>query len=53
MKYTDGNFYAVERVSPSIEKTPEGYLICRGVPISRVGTFDYSALEAGLPPAPR
>lgn len=52
MKYTDGNFYAVERVSPSIEKTPEGYLICRSVPISRVGTFDYSAIEAGLPAGP-
>lgn len=47
MRFKDGNFYAVEKVSPRKEKTPEGYLICRDVPISRVGEFEYSALEVG------
>lgn len=47
MKFKDGNFYAVEKVSPRREKTPEGYLICKDVPISRVGEFEYTALEVG------
>lgn len=47
MKFKDGNFYATEKVSPRREKTPEGYLICKDVPISRVGEFEYSALEVG------
>lgn len=47
MKFKDGNFYAVEKVSPRREKTPEGYLICKDVPISRVGEFEYTALEMG------
>lgn len=47
MKFKDGNFYAVEKVSPRREKTPEGYLICKDVPISRVGDFEYTALEMG------
>lgn len=47
MKFKDGNFYAVEKVSPRREKTPEGYLICKDVPISRVGEFEYTALELG------
>lgn len=46
MKFKDGNFYAV-KVSPRREKTPEGYLICKDVPISRVGDFEYTALEMG------
>lgn len=47
MRFKDGNFYAVEKVSPRREKTPEGYLICKDVPISRVGDFEYTALELG------
>ena len=47
MKFKDGNFYAVEKVSPRREKTPEGYLICKDVPISRVGELEYTALEVG------
>jgi hypothetical protein len=45
MKFKDGNFYATEKVSPTRVKTPEGYLICQAVPISRVGEFEYTALE--------
>ena len=47
MKFRDGSFYATEKVSPTRVKTPEGYLICQAVPISRVGEFEYSALEVG------
>lgn len=52
MKFADGNFFTVERMSPRIEMTPEGFLVCRDVPISRVGTFDYSGIETGLPAGP-
>lgn len=47
-KFHDGRVFTTERVSPNRERTPEGYLLCRGVPISRVGDFEYSALEAGI-----
>ena len=47
MKFKDGTFYAVEQLSPRKVKTPEGYLICKDVPISRTGEFEYSSLEVG------
>jgi hypothetical protein len=49
MRFKDSQFYTTETISPNLEKTPEGYLLCRGVPISRVGVFDYTSVEAGLP----
>lgn len=48
MKFKDGQFLTVETISPRRSKTPEGYLLCEAVPISRTGTFEYSALEAGI-----
>lgn len=48
MKFTDGQFLTVEEISPRRSKTPEGYLLCEAVPISRTGTFEYSALESGI-----
>lgn len=48
MRYRDGKFFTTERISPQKEKTPEGYLLCRDVPISRVGVFEYNAAEAGM-----
>lgn len=47
-KFRDGRFLTTEKISPLKEKTPEGYLLCRDVPISRVGSFEYSAAEVGL-----
>ena len=41
-------FFTTERIGRTREKTPEGYLLCRDVPISRVGVFDYSPLEVGI-----
>lgn len=48
-KFRDGRFLTTEKISPLKEKTPEGYLLCRDVPISRIGSFEYSAAEVGLP----
>ena len=47
MKFKDGGFYTVEKIGPRRERTPEGFLLCREVPISRVGSFEYTSLEAG------
>lgn len=40
--------YYGAQLSPNIDKTPEGYLICRNVPINRTGTQDYMAGELQL-----
>ena len=49
MNFKDGQFLTVEHLSPHMEKTSEGYLLCREVPISRVGEFEYSGIEVGIP----
>ena len=36
------------KISPNIVKTPEGYLICKNVPIGRLGEMQYLAEELGL-----
>lgn len=36
------------QISPNIVKTPEGYLICKNVPIGRLGEMQYLAEELGL-----
>ncbi len=35
-------------ISEHMSRTPEGYLICRDVPINRTGTQEYTAGELGL-----
>lgn len=45
------SFFTTEEISPRRRKTPEGYLVCTDVVISRVGTFDKSPEEAGVDPA--
>lgn len=40
--------YYGSHLSEHLVKTPEGYLICYGVPINRTGTQNYSAGELGL-----
>lgn len=47
-RFKDGQVLTTERISPHKELTPEGYLLCRDVPISRVGEFEYTAAEAGI-----
>lgn len=41
--------YYGSQISPNMDKTPEGYLICRNVPINRTGVQVYSAKEVGVP----
>lgn len=44
--------YYGSQISPHIDRTPEGYLICRNVPINRTGTQVYGAGELKLPGDP-
>lgn len=48
MKYKDGQFYTTEKLSERMEKTPEGFLLCHDVPISRTGFFEYLKSETNL-----
>ena len=41
-------FYYGTQLSPHMDKTPEGYLICRDVPIARIGSQEYLARELQL-----
>lgn len=38
-------FYTIEKIGRNQEETPEGFLLCRNVPIARTGTQLYSARE--------
>jgi hypothetical protein len=42
---TASGFFAVEQLGPNQSFTPEGFLLCEGVPIARTGTQDYAAIE--------
>lgn len=45
-------FYATSRLSENILTTPEGYLICIGVPIARTGEMDYGPDETPIDVGP-
>lgn len=50
-------YYAPEKLSPRMAKTPEGFLMCYDVPVARVGSQDYApeeiaGLEQPIPPGP-
>ncbi len=34
-------FYTTSRLSENMEFTPEGYLLCKAVPIARIGALEY------------
>ena len=38
-------FYITEQLSDNISKTPEGYLLCENVPVTRIGEFMYRDTE--------
>jgi hypothetical protein len=40
--------YFGSKISENMVKTPEGYLICRNVPIGRIGWMDYYGEELGI-----
>ena len=44
----DGKAFYGSRISDNILVTPEGFLICKNVPISRVGEQEYFGDELGL-----
>lgn len=50
MRFLDSKIFTVEKLSPRKEKTPEGFLLCKEVPISRTGGFEYSPGMCGLKP---
>lgn len=41
--------YYGSKISDNMVKTPEGYLICRNVPIGRIGWMKYRGEEIGIP----
>ena len=43
-------FYITERLTEHIGRTPEGFLLCRDVPINRTGEMLYNKREAGYMP---
>ena len=38
-------YYITEQLSEHIGETPEGFLLCRDVPLTRTGTFEYTSSE--------
>ena len=38
-------FYITEKLSEHIGETPEGFLLCKDVPLTRIGEFEYLARE--------
>jgi len=45
-------YYTTHSLSPNIEETPEGYLLCRDVPIARTGVQEYLSEEVPVEPGP-
>lgn len=43
-------YYSVAQLSDRISETPEGFLICEGVPITRAGDLFYSPAETPVTP---
>lgn len=41
-------YYTTSKLSENIHETPEGYLLCIGVPIARTGKMDYAKGETPL-----
>jgi len=47
-----GTFYTVEKIGPNREKTPEGFLLCKNVPIARTGMMIYGPDETPVKGGP-
>jgi uncharacterized protein len=41
-------FYTTEKLSEHIAETPEGFLLCSDVPITRIGVFEYKDSEVPI-----
>lgn len=44
--------YTVEKIGPNQELTPEGFLLCRDVPVARTGMMIYGPDETPIDPGP-
>jgi uncharacterized protein len=44
-------FFTIQEISPNQRMTPEGFLLCEGVPIARVGEMTYGAGEIPVTPS--
>lgn len=42
-------FYTTAQLSPRLSETPEGFLVCEAVPITRTGTLRYAPHETPIP----
>lgn len=47
-----GKYYTIEKIGPNQELTPEGFLLCRDVPIARTGKQQYHPSEIGMQAGP-
>lgn len=45
-------YHTTHTLSPNIRETPEGYLVCEGVPIARTGVQEYLPEEVPVEPGP-
>lgn len=45
-------YHTTHALSPNIRETPEGYLVCEGVPIARTGVQEYLPEEVPVEPGP-
>lgn len=45
-------FYTTEKIGQTQELTPEGFLLCRNVPIARTGSMTYGPDETPIPVGP-
>ena len=43
-------YYITSQLSPHRYSTPEGFLVCKDVPIARTGLLEYLPEEVGLDP---
>ena len=43
-------YFVTSKISDNIRKTPEGYLVCIGVPIGRTGVQEYGEDETPIDP---
>jgi hypothetical protein len=46
------SIYTVEKIGPNQELTPEGFLLCRDVPVARTGMMIYGPEETPIEPGP-
>lgn len=44
--------YYATKLSPNISRMPNGFLVCKNVPIARTGTQDYQGVELGIAECP-